>query len=181
MAGTIKEQPSFTVTNALKMRFRSKCMKAESGCLIWIGTIQRHGYGAIKIDGRKIDAHQAAWRIANGGIPVPIGKLIRHLCNCRQCVNVEHLKCGTHAENMQDAFDNGLGEFMPRGEEAWNSVLTDELVRTIWAIHEPRKYGATQIARKLGLNRSTVSAVITGKSWRHLMPKRFQKMDSEAG
>jgi hypothetical protein len=168
MAGTIKKQPAFKVTRSLKMRFAAKVTKVENGCHIWTGTIQRHGYGAIKIEDRKIDAHVASWRIANGGIAVPVGMLIRHTCNCRQCVNPKHLKCGTHAENMQDAIQNGRGEFMPRGEEVWNSVLTDRLVKQIRRMHQPGKVGARAIGKKLGLHESTVAGVLKGRTWKHV-------------
>ena len=170
MAGTQKQQPSFVVTADLKRRFAAKAKTSADGCKFWTGAIQRNGYGAFKIDGRKIDAHVAAWRIANGGKPVPVGKLIRHLCNCRQCVNVDHLRLGTHSENMLDAHANGLGEFMPRGEEVWNSVLTESLVKQIWKLHRPGKVGASQIAKKLNLHASTVAGVLKRRTWVHLAP-----------
>ena len=34
--------------------------------------------------------------------PIPPGTLALHSCNCARCVNVDHIREGSHADNMQD-------------------------------------------------------------------------------
>lgn len=169
MAATTKLHPAFTVTPQLRKRFTSYVVKAPNGCHIWTGAIQRHGYGAFRVGPQKIDAHVVAWRTANSGKPVPVGQLVRHKCNNRQCVNPDHLHLGTHSDNMKDAVKNGGNEIRPRGEEHPNAVLSEPLVRAIRWMSESHNIGPAEIGRMIGVDRSTVAKVIRGNSWVHVM------------
>lgn len=167
---TIKRHPSFIVTERLRNRFDAKTIGADSGCRIWTGAISKStGYGAFKIGRSKIDAHVAAWRIAHGGDPVPVGKLIMHKCNCRTCVNPDHLQLGTTSENMLMAYaGDRADDFKCRGEDHPDAVLTEDLVRKIRELHIPKRVGATKIARLLGLNKHCVGSVLKGRTWKHV-------------
>lgn len=159
----------FIVTDSLKARFFAKTAKADTGCVIWTGCVQRNGYGAVKIDHQKIDAHVASWRIANGGQPVPVGKLVMHSCDCRCCVNPDHLSIGTVSENMLHAHSDGRGEdFKLKGEQCGSAKLTEDQVRQIRAMYVPLKFGYRKIARALKLNEPCVAAVCYGHSWKHV-------------
>lgn len=172
MANTRTEYEEINVSNRDVIRLLSKTIKAESGCLIWVGCIDRNGYGAFKLKGKKVGAHVASWRLHNNGSPVPVGKLVMHKCDCRVCVNPEHLVVGTSSENMRDAVKKGrLQEFRSRGESHPGSVLTEDLVRRIREMHKPRIFGARRIARFLaeyGVTESAVSSVLSGENWKHV-------------
>ena len=72
--------------------------KAPSGCWLWRGCKNRHGYGNVnsKTYGTKM-AHRAVYARLVGTIPQ--GKEIDHLCRNRACVNPEHLEIVDHKTN----------------------------------------------------------------------------------
>lgn len=61
------------------------------------------GYRRISIDGRKILAHRASYRIYTG--PIPDGMQINHHCDHPWCVSSDHLYAGTASDNMKDMWD----------------------------------------------------------------------------
>ena len=69
-----------------------------SGCWIWIGVVDRLGYGAMEIDGRKAMAHRVSHILSKGDIPP--GLTIDHLCRNRRCVNPAHLEAVPHRVNV---------------------------------------------------------------------------------
>lgn len=84
-------------------------------CLVWTGTTAAHGYGHIYGDGQRVSAHRYAWERANG--PIPDGMAIDHTCWNRACVNVEHLRLATWAENVRSrsGAQPGRKYKLPRG------------------------------------------------------------------
>lgn len=71
-----------------------------SGCWEWNGK-RSQGYGVTAEYGKEIKAHRVAFKIRHGRYP----EYTRHTCNNPPCCNPDHLKEGTHAENMQDYSD----------------------------------------------------------------------------
>jgi hypothetical protein len=93
---------------SLEERFWAKVDRAgPEECWGWRAGRQRYGYGSFWT-GRTIGmdkAHRVAYELAVG--PIPAGLEILHDCDNPPCVNPNHLRVGTHAENMEDARTKG--------------------------------------------------------------------------
>jgi hypothetical protein len=76
-----------------------------TGCWRWVGASRGLGYGAIKVDGRVLDAHRYSWPVFRG--PIPEGKQVLHKCDNRACVNPDHLELGDARKNRADAIARG--------------------------------------------------------------------------
>lgn len=82
-------------------RFRSKTKAADSGCIEWVGRIDRYGYGQFGTGGRRganVGAHRWSYEYHVGHIPD--GFQIDHLCRNRKCVNPGHLEAVTPRVNV---------------------------------------------------------------------------------
>jgi|SRR6185312_13275164 len=76
----------------------------EQECWEWTGALNSDGYGAFW-HGRNVNSHVLAYEIFKGTIPRDMHVL--HGCDNRRCCNPEHLRLGTHAENMKDKVVRG--------------------------------------------------------------------------
>jgi len=80
--------------------------KNSFGCWLWKGTLNNKGYGSFYslLQQRTIGAHRASYELFVGAIPV--GKVIdhkyAHLGCPRHCVNPEHLRPITYAQNGEN-------------------------------------------------------------------------------
>jgi hypothetical protein len=73
----------------------------NSGCWLWIGSVDRHGYGQIRIVGKLQYATHLALTL--DGRPRPKNAVARHSCDTPNCCNPNHLNWGTYKDNSQDA------------------------------------------------------------------------------
>lgn len=74
-------------------------------CIEWLGPPTNSGYGQLTVDKRHWMAHRYAWTQVNG--PIPEGMIVMHTCDNKLCVNPEHLRLGTHHDNMADMVAKG--------------------------------------------------------------------------
>lgn len=69
-----------------------------SGCWLWSGCLNRHGYGLVGFNGRTRIAHRVVYELLIGLIPP--GLTIDHLCRVRCCVNPKHMEPVSMYENV---------------------------------------------------------------------------------
>lgn len=80
-----------------RIDFWSKVEKTES-CWIWLGYLNRYGYGQLQYDNKMYLAHRLAYELIKGQIKSNLD--LDHLCHNRECVNPNHLEPVTHKENI---------------------------------------------------------------------------------
>lgn len=102
---TIVKPNSIPKYETLMQRFEHHIeIVTESGCWIWTGRTDKHGYGSMselgKNRGKVIRAHRFAYQQFVGEIPD--GLFVCHRCDCKSCCNPKHLFVGTHQDNMDD-------------------------------------------------------------------------------
>lgn len=92
------DKPLFVRGDA-KTNFWRKVQKGDS-CWLWTGARTRRGYGHVRIGGKTKIAHRVSYEWSRGAIPD--GKVIDHICHTTSCVNPDHLRAVTNAENRQN-------------------------------------------------------------------------------
>lgn len=81
-------------------RFFSRVDRVAGGCWLWTGTVNRSGYGTLRIGDRGAAlAHR--WSYEHHVGPIPAGLHIDHLCRVRHCVNPAHMEPVTPEENQR--------------------------------------------------------------------------------
>jgi len=75
-------------------------------CWEWQANCNPFGYGQVKLpeQSRPIGAHRYSYFLAHGKWPEP---LCLHSCDNPPCVNPQHLREGTHADNNADMMTRG--------------------------------------------------------------------------
>lgn len=95
-------------------RVASKVALDDAGCLVWLGSINRYGYGQIsvgsKAEGKRTvrQVHRALYEVMRG--PVPDGLELDHLCRNRACCHPDHLEPVTRTENIRRGIVARRGE-----------------------------------------------------------------------
>ncbi len=133
-------------------------------CWEWNGA-QVAGYGHLragpyaKTNCQTGRAHRISWMICVGEIPDRM--LVLHKCDNRRCVNPSHLFLGTHTDNSTDMVQKSR---QGRGETHSQSKLRVEDIRKIRSMHA-RGASGRQLAHSFKVDQSTISNVITGRTW----------------
>lgn len=70
----------------------------EGNCRVWNGSWC--GYPLIAVQGKAIRLHRKLYEIVHG--PIPEGMIVRHKCDNKRCLNINHLELGTHRDNRRD-------------------------------------------------------------------------------
>ena len=108
-------------------------------------------------------AHRLVYEECFG--PIPEGHVVMHTCDNPSCVNPEHLRCGTPAQNWRDMMSKGRGRWL-HGEEHPRSKLTNLQVERI--LKTPRIRGSgRKLAEELGVSVQQVSSIRCGHYWRN--------------
>jgi hypothetical protein len=87
----------------------------EADCIHWPFSMCQQGYGRLYYNGKRDRAHRVICFLAHG----PGGDLFAtHACGNRSCVNPNHIRWGTPADNNRDTVKHGR---RPSGDDHWTS------------------------------------------------------------
>jgi hypothetical protein len=113
---------------SLADRLMFRTAETGSGCWSWIGSIDQHGYGKVRVAGKTLATHRVAYETFVG--PVPDGLVLDHMCHnadkgcpggpsCshRRCLNPEHLEPATRSMNAVRGRGHGSETHCIRGHE----------------------------------------------------------------
>lgn len=135
-------------------------------CWVWTAGSDGRDYGYINTGmARNIRAHAASWILNRG--PIPKGLNVMHLCNVPLCANPNHLRLGTHADNMKYMADCGRST---AGEKSHSAKLTETDILKIRKLYLLCKRHGIQIelAMQFGIDASQISRIVNNQSWKHL-------------
>lgn len=99
MAGLVRDAEGQYAALPLTERVaRLHIPEPNSGCWLWIGTIERFGHGRIEQDGKSYMAHRVVYELERGTIPG--GLPLDHRCRNPHCVNPWHLEAVPQRVNV---------------------------------------------------------------------------------
>lgn len=138
------------------------CRGTADVCWPWTGSTDGKGYGKLHVRPKMWSAHRLAWKIHYGALDDNLSVL--HRCDNPRCVNPDHLFLGTVADNNADMRAKGRHA---HGEKQYRALLTADQVRSI---RQKATDGTslTEIARQMGVSRSSIGAIVRGKLWKHI-------------
>lgn len=131
----------------------------DNGCAIWQKSKSK-GYGRIRLgSGKSIGVHRLALMLAtnqNG-----YGLYAIHSCDNPACINADHLRWGTQAENMADTVARNR-RASKAGESNGRAKLSAKQVEEIKNI---QGFTLQQIADQYGVSNQLVSRIRNNKAW----------------
>ena len=132
-------------------------------CIEWKQGRSRAGYGVKRIGNKNIYAHRLAYcedRCLT--LSAIRDHVIMHTCDNPKCVNPNHLRLGTHADNMADKAARGRA---PRGGKHWKAKLSAADVLAIRNTYSREKRNSKHLAQQYGVNRYTIINIAKRKIW----------------
>ncbi len=147
----------------LKERFLHYTSKTPSGCWFWIGGLHPSGYGMLKYERVTKFAHRVSWEIFRG--PIPKGMDMLHSCDNRSCVNPDHLRPGTHQENMDDMAKRGRRRPV-KSDKVWTVKLDWPQVIDMRQRFENGEVTPVELAAEKSMDLSGIHKILKGQYWK---------------
>lgn len=135
-----------------KEEFKANVVIDDNGCWIWQGALIGSGYGP----------HRKAYQAFVG--PIPIGKIIRHTCDIKRCINFDHLVPGTYHENSMDCVERGRHA---RSRHGAPTTYSDDTIIEARMMYD-EGYSLQQVADAFGMSKGYVSKLMNGQFRRNV-------------
>lgn len=107
------------------MRFVSP--EPNTGCWLWVGHINRTGYGHMRVMGKTVMAHRLSYALL---VKEPKKLHVLHKCDTPCCVNPDHLFLGTNQDNVNDKMSKGRHRGKPQVLTPDQKVVVKNLLLT---------------------------------------------------
>jgi predicted XRE-type DNA-binding protein len=116
--------------------------------------------------GKRITVHRL---VAQHFIPNPENKPeVNHLNGVKTDNSVDNLEWVTSQENIIHSWENGHSK-KRFGEENYHSKLKESEVIEIVTRYNQEKITQTELSREYEVNQSTISRIVNGDRWQHLL------------
>lgn len=158
----VHEHPAF--------RGRFTATDDPHGCWLWTRCRVSAGYGRQRWDGKTWWAHRLARFVAFGDLP----EAVCHSCDNPPCVNPEHLRAGTLADNTVEMWVKGRNGVSPSLSPE-RAVLVAAMARA-WLGRKGSRAAIEGIALREGISYRTVYRLASGAG----LAKCYQRLESLA-
>jgi len=152
---------------------------SDNGCWEWNGVKIKDGYGMLSVKGKRFLVHRYAM-ILHLGRDIEDKTEIRHMCHNTSCFNPDHLREGTHQQNMTDMViagrqakgehlkikTRGIPHLSSRGEGNGRSKMTNDQVLEIRRLSETLSH--REIAKQFNVSKTTITAIICRRTWKNV-------------
>lgn len=129
-----------------------------TGCWLWIGAVNKDGYGKVKVERKHLTAHRWSWTLHKG--PIPDGAHVLHRCDVPGCVNPGHLFIGSNNDNVADRERKGRS-YDPSIHSA---KLTAEQVDEIKRLRGVET--TVSLGVRFGVSHGQISRIQLGRCWK---------------
>ena len=142
----------------------------ENGCHEFTGFKGPQGYGQAKYLGKSWRVPKLWWVLHKGEVPSNLH--ILHNCDNPACFNLEHLRLGTHAENMRDKvlrprpYQITPGPIVAR---TWHKLTEETAKQAVMRMKQGDRQSI--VADELCVSRQTINDLACGKTWKYLTTK----------
>lgn len=146
------------------------------GCVEGGGARDKDGYVKAFYQGAHTRAHRVAYCQAHGLSLEDIkGQLVLHSCDNPPCCNPEHLRLGTHSDNMQDRAKRGrapkTAEHSRKVADDMASAIRNEYRPSVG--NKPNPNGYAGLGRRYNLAPQAIKQIVQGKTY-HTTLKDYQ-------
>lgn len=136
----------------------------ENGCHLFTGCLNHDGYGRIGKDGKNVYIHREVFKKHNPEIEMT--GVIMHTCDKPNCVNPEHLKHGTVADNVADMVAKGR-RVTVKGSNQPDAKLHENDIPAI-RLRLQTKESCTTIGRDYNVSASAIRNIEKSRTWTHV-------------
>ena len=129
-------------------------------CWLWLGAVDRKGYGQVEIEGSKQKAHRHAFFLKHGYYPQPCGL---HKCDMPSCCNPDHVFEGTTGANNKDRTAKGRSA---RGSKHGSAKLNTKQAKEI-RVRSAKGISQRTLAVAFDVSQAVIRDIVAGRIWKH--------------
>lgn len=137
--------------------------KEDDACWEWLKGKTTKGYGCVRYEKKPCLAHRVAFEYFHKRRIIE-GMLLLHSCDNPVCCNPEHLREGTHQDNMDDMAKKGR---RTKGSQV-SKILTEVQVLEIRDKYSKGGYSHRSLATEYNTNNPNIHSIIHRKTWTHI-------------
>lgn len=99
--------------------------------------------------------------------PIELGRVVRHKCDVRNCINPDHLELGSYQDNSNDMKDRGRTDG-PAGTRNTHAKMTEEKVKTARWLHDVAGASVGELCSIFPVKELAMSNILARQSWTHV-------------